>query len=267
MSAHKVCIIGNSHAAAIHLALKYNPDLQDNIEFDCFLSHGETLRKLNIQGETLVPTTSALKRTLSAFNERNATEIHVREYDAFLLIGLGFGIIGPGFISALASLRKCSIVGFNDVESINKQYISRPFYKAMMQSRLTDSVGIMLASMIKSIAHDVEVHLIPSPLPSEEICKEQQFWNPLIASGTWGYSVERYRDIAQKVVRSINCNVIFQPSITLTKDDFTLAKYSHKSSRLSVGLNIEHPLEEYFHMNGLYGAEILNEYRGHLFLS
>lgn len=89
----KVCVIGNSHAAALRLGWKLIEAEFPGIELCFFAVGGEGFRQLEARDGRLVPTRARLRSVLE-FTSGGQDEIDPAMYDLFLLYGLGFAPIG-----------------------------------------------------------------------------------------------------------------------------------------------------------------------------
>ena len=89
MTPYKVCAIGNSHAAAYHLAWKHRlKDTLPHVSMTFFAAQSLKLRKLAHEDGALVAHDGELADT---FRQRadGKSRIEIAEYDAFVALGLG----------------------------------------------------------------------------------------------------------------------------------------------------------------------------------
>ncbi len=261
MSKQRVCIIGNSHAAALRVGLDLLPELNDKFVFDFFAAQSDLMRSMELVGRKLVPTSEVTRQRLNAYSQGRA-EIEIDGYDSFLIVGMGFGIAGPGFISPFSALQKYQIFGFQNTETAaSGGFISKPCFDALTESVLRNSTANYFAAILRKET-SVPVFLAPAPYPSEDVLSAgpKEFWLQSIRNGAWPYAVKVYRDKAEKIAGVSGCRLLFQPAQTLTQDSFTRKEFSHESVRLSEALDVKHPPFEPYHMNAAYGAEMLNAY-------
>jgi hypothetical protein len=207
----------------------------------------------------LVPT-SDITREKIALHSGGIEHIDVRRYDHFLITGLGFGVCGPGFISPFSALKKYRIAAYAGLLERESSYISRACFAALTASILRNSTALYLARLLRSIS-DAKIVLVPTPYPSADILNSEdgEFWKRAVECLAWNYAIELFTEMAAKTVSDAGCEILFQPSDTLAHS-FTQVKFSHGSIRLSADLNLEHSPSEPFHMNALYGAELLKRY-------
>ena len=262
MAKHRVCVIGNSHAAALRVGLDLLPELNDRFVFDFFAAQSDLMRSMQLVGRKLMPTSEVTRQRLGAYSQ-GRTEIVIDGYESFLIVGMGFGIAGPGFVRPFSALQKYQFFGFQNTEASSGGFISRPCFNALTESVLRNSTANYFAEMLKKEI-GVPVYLSPAPYPSEDVlCTgAKEFWLQSVENGAWRYAVEVYQDKAEKIAGARGYKLLFQPPETRTQDGFTQKKFSHESVRLSEALDVKHPPFEPYHMNGLYGQEMLRCFIG-----
>ncbi len=255
-----ICVIGNSHAASIRAGLDLMHNLKTTAYFDFFAAQRDWMREMELRGTMLVPT-SDITREKIALHSGGIEHIDVRRYDQFLITGLGFGVSGPGFISPFSAFKKYRIAAYAGLLERESSHISRACFAALTASILRNSTALYLARLLR-IVSDARIVIVPTPYPSEEILNSEdgEFWKRAVERGAWNYAIALFTELAAKTVSDAGCEILFQPSDTLAHDSFTKTKFSHGSIRLSADLNLEHSPSEPFHMNALYGAELLKRY-------
>lgn len=236
------------------------PALGATAPFDFFAAQRDWMREMALRGDVLVPI-SEVTREKIASHSGGMERIEAHQYDHFLIVGLGFGISGPGFISPFSVFDKYQIAGFDGLREAKNPYISRACFAALTASILRNSTSLYLAGLLRSVS-DARIFIVPNPYPSEEILNSEdgEFWTRAVECGAWGYAVELYREAAARSVSEAGCELLFQPCDTLTHDSFTLTQFAQGSVRLSADLDHAHPTAEPYHMNASYGAEILKCY-------
>jgi hypothetical protein len=236
------------------------PNLEATSHFDFFAAQRDWMREMKLQGALLLPT-SDITREKIALHSCGMERIDADQYDHFLIVGLGFGICGPGFISPFSVFRRYRIAGFDGLREETNSYISRPCLAALTESILRNSTALYLARLLRSVS-DARIFVIPTPYPSEEILvsEDERFWRRAVECGAWGYANALYTKMATQTAADTGCEILFQPDKTFAHNSFTKAKYSHGSIRLAADMDHVHPPSEFFHMNALYGAELLKSY-------
>jgi hypothetical protein len=87
----KICVIGNSHVAAIKNAWDEISRDYSSHELNFFAAPGSDLRHLELVGSFLVPKTEGLEKKL-VYTSGGETKIDLNIFDIFLIYGLGLDI-------------------------------------------------------------------------------------------------------------------------------------------------------------------------------
>lgn len=115
MTKPRICVIGNSHAAAIRTGLDLMPALGAAAHFDFFAAQRDWMREMELQGDALVPT-SEVTRDKIALHSGGMERIEARQYDHFLLVGLGSAFAGLGSCPRFQPLTNTRSPGLTDCE-------------------------------------------------------------------------------------------------------------------------------------------------------
>jgi hypothetical protein len=249
MAKHRVCIIGNSHAAALRSGLDLVPELNEKLAFDFFAAQSDLMREMELQGAVLVPTSELTKRRMSIVSG-GKLEIKTADYTEFVIVGLGFNVL-----DVVNVLRKYRLHEFQGKGDEAPQFISRACFEALIESMLRASTAVYFARLLRC-ASRARILVIPQPYPSSDILKDG-IWKQAAESGLLTYVAQRYEDIARRLVEGLQCEIMFQPAGTLLQDGITQAMYSVGSGRLGAEKTQMHPSGEASHMNALFGAETL----------
>lgn len=228
----RVCIIGNSHIAALKLALRDGLFCDATLNFTFWGVLGRFFFDVKFEnGRLISPDAEFAKRVSGGIYET----IDPNEFDA--LVFHGPPINQTALLKRLrkrsnclsdysAALLRCGIESFLD---------DRPPIKLIKSVRLSYS-GRIIAS--------------PQPLLSEE-------------SGVFGdcKMSEAERIALEAAIRDYFAGIgtVYapQPARTISANQYTAAKYSTGSVSLVGDLDVKHPSDENNHMNGSYGAEVL----------
>lgn len=250
-----MCVIGNSHAAALRAGLDISTDLSEKFTFDFFAAQSDLMREMELRGTALVPTSNLTRLRISQVSGGNV-EIETTRYADFIVVGMGFNIV-----KVMNALDKFRLFGFNYNGSEDVPYLSHACLLALIRSILGGSTAIHLARLLRSTSN-ARIVMIPQSYPSEEILKGEQAstWNQAVSNGFLEYVAQRYEEIAKQVVADAGCDYLPQASNTLLPGPFTQAKFSINSVRLGADKNRKHPAGEPFHMNDLFGASVLKNY-------
>ena len=148
----KICIIGNSHVAALKLAWENHFDKRCKKDNDItfFASRGKSLRSLKLENNKLIPDSEHLKKNLRA-TSGGKSFIDLASYDVFLLYGLG----------------------------VRPYYASNLFYsKAVIDDSIKDyyfsTLAVKILKMIKSNPRK-KVYIGHNPMPNKNPYTVTQF--------------------------------------------------------------------------------------------
>ncbi|HVU20243.1 MAG TPA: hypothetical protein VHE09_05885 [Rhizomicrobium sp.] len=92
-----ICLIGNSHVAAIKQAwTNRGPVVQPDVSVDFFSAGTRLLSALTLEGTLWRAATGPLREKL-AYTSGGQEDIELSRYDAFVMMGSGFGLDIPKF--------------------------------------------------------------------------------------------------------------------------------------------------------------------------
>ncbi|MGA0532897.1 hypothetical protein [Hansschlegelia sp. KR7-227] len=102
----RVCVLGNSHAAALKLAYDADPSIATRMELTFFAHRGGALRQLRARDGIIVPTKAEVEKAI-AHTSGGLKQIDPALYDVFLVYGLGVRAYRPPmtFFSRAARLQ------------------------------------------------------------------------------------------------------------------------------------------------------------------
>jgi hypothetical protein len=129
MTKRRVCIIGNSHVAALRSGLDLLPELDQGFTFDFFAAQSDLMRDMELKEKTLVPTAELTQgRMISVSGGK--THIETAEYTDFIIVGLGFN-----YLQATAVLKANQVFGYHG-SGKRLPMISRPCLAALIAEYL-----------------------------------------------------------------------------------------------------------------------------------
>ncbi|HVU21065.1 MAG TPA: hypothetical protein VHC71_14945 [Hyphomicrobium sp.] len=231
MMTTKICIIGNSHIAALKVAVRDSFFQSDTLGFVFWGVRGRKFLEVKFESGRLVSPDPEFALVVSGGT--HAT-INPSDFGALVFHG---PINYTSFIVWFRKLRRDSGT------------FSASFLVAGMKSHLHAKPTNALIRQIRS-SYKGRILVSPQPLVSEE----SAFFGDQIISG--GERAETDR-ILQEYFEQIGAEYLAQPESTIVDNKYTAKKYSINSVALIGDLNIKHPPNEHFHMNGCYGAEVL----------
>jgi hypothetical protein len=241
----RVCLVGNSHLAAIKLgwdAVKLDyPDIACNF----FGAPRNALRGLSLDGGVLVPTNEALARQIKIVSG-GPTTLRPSDYDAICCVGLRFGFYH--WLRSLPAVHSLSIEALWEGSAL----VSNSFLRHVARYWLEHSTAVLLMRMMRSVCA-VPLSLLPTPLAGEALlddlgarpmAKEQMY-----AALAGLYAV--FQGEAQRCAVAEGFHLIPQPSTTMVSPCFSLPEFRRKS----VPLKDEYQDDKSLHMNQSYGTE------------
>jgi len=232
----KICIIGNSHVAALKLAWENHFDKRCKKDNDItfFASRGKSLRSLKLENNKLIPDSEHLKKNLRA-TSGGKSFIDLASYDVFLLYGL----------------------------ATQPYYKHGLFYsKALMEDWLAEyraaSLPIKILEMMPA-GLCKKIYIGHNPMPSDVLGPEANLVDCKSDAYELGLSF-----INKTVFNLYAAELLPQPPSTIAASGRnTILEYNVGSRRLDVGdtrSNRLHPTRDRLHMNDKFGKIWLEEF-------
>lgn len=157
---YSVCLIGNSHLAAIAQAWrKDRAGAREDVSLVFFGSAAGSVRHLELRDGTLAPRD---EEALESFRRSSGgkSAVAIAEYDAFVLYGLGFNI--SRLLSVLADYGTAEDLKWGPVKHI----VSDDCLEMMIRHTVAQSAGLMALEQIRTVSQ-APVILCPMPFRSE----------------------------------------------------------------------------------------------------
>jgi hypothetical protein len=232
----KICIIGNSHVAALKLAWVNHFDKRCKKDNDItfFASPGNSLRSLKLENNKLIPDSEQLKKNLRA-TSGGKSFIELASYDVFLLYGL----------------------------ATQPYYNHGLFYsKALMDDWLAEyraaSLPIKILEMMPA-GLCKKIYLGHNPMPSEILESKAN----LVDCKSYAYELG-LSFINKTVFNLYAAELLPQPPSTIAASGRnTIFEYNKGSRRLEMGntrSNRLYPTGDRLHMNDKFGKIWLEEF-------
>jgi hypothetical protein len=241
----RVCLVGNSHLAAIKLgwdAVKL--DYRD-IACNFFGAPRNALRGLALDGDVLIPTNEALARKLKIVSG-GPTTLRPSDYDVICCIGLRFSFYH--WLRSLPAVHSLSIGALCEGSAL----VSDSFLRHVARYWLEHSTAVLLMRMMRSVC-TVPLFLLSTPLADEALLDDlgarpmakEQMYAPLAGL----YAV--FQAEAQRCAIAEGFHLIPQPSTTIAPPCFSLPEFRRKF----VPSKDEFQDDKSLHMNQAYGVE------------
>lgn len=235
----KLCLIGNSHAAALKLGWELIKGEFSDLEVTIFAAPGDQMGDLRVKGRRLVPGSSKLRKTLKTICGRG--RIKEKDYDRFLVCGMKYGA------NTLVRLLIAHRLGHEPKD--DRQPISLPFFERIAAAQLRSLPSIAMIENLRRITKK------PIGLIVQPFCSDHAEWTDakyIRQPETEQKLAEKFVSLTQDIVASLDCDVFFQPEATKSSPLRTRGEFSIGSRRLSN--SNPHELLDIRHMNPDYGA-------------
>jgi len=247
---YSVCVIGNSHVAALKQAWTNRaPAVSTEFSVTFFSAQNRLMTCLERKGRALVPTDDELAQKLE-FTSEGKRSIEVDDYDAFVFVGSGFCVDLLKFWTESGStdgLRHGAV----------QNLVSRACFEAVVEAVLTKS---LLADLVREISAITSAPVIvaSAPFPSERILDDDAFKDdarfrdpaflaPLVACSTRA---------AERVAKRLNTEIIWQEESTIGLPGFTASAFGANPVRFAMRGNTPPPVDRR-HGNEDYGFLML----------
>src|SRR5215471_8339706 len=165
MTAFSLCVIGNSHAGAIWQAWKSGAvAARPGFTMTVFASQASSV-ELDYRDGALVPLNQVV-REMFAYTSGGKTSVEIGDYDAFLLVSLGFGVDMARVFS------RCSVVEHLDKGPV-ETLVSHACILEMLRDQNATSTALELAKAIRTDSAK-PILIYPTPFRPESTIQE---WN------------------------------------------------------------------------------------------
>ena len=245
----KICIMGNSHLAALKLAWQQLSAEYSSIELVFFGARASAMAHLDVQNNCLVSTHPETEHDMQ-FTSGGQNAIDLSSFDAVWLYGLACDV--NLFIPTLTTHQLESLT------DINRKFLSRACFTQLCRDRLQHGILYKLTRLVRQIS-DLPVYVSPSPFPSRTCVDDpSEKWNALSAND--GSVIQSsYYDGIITALNDYNTVFIPQPNDSIVDFLFTAPQYAKDSIRLTEGLSTKHAHDDYVHMNQAYGVLFLQQ--------
>ncbi len=249
MKTYAICVLGNSHTAALKRAWeKYAPAVAEGVSLTFFAAANAQLESLAFRDGMLVPLNSEIEAKLR-LTSGGKNRIEIARYDAFILVSLGFGI---NVTKLCGDLGIAEHLKWGTAEHL----LSRACFTAVIEAFLERCMAVQMTDRIRAIS-DGPVLVCPTPFLPEsaarvlEMSEDPRFGNPGFLAST----VALCREAAATLMARHRAEVVWQDDSTLARPGLTKPEFSINAARLNT--ENESPGEDERHMNENYGHLVL----------
>lgn len=252
----RVCILGSSHLAALKRAWDVGDASNFEVIQPTFLgSHTDSLKKVHCVAGRFHTDDPQVRRSLAMTSGLPDPELSIGDFDAFFVHAL----FNPNWITpyTLRAIRHAKSHGM----------LSSGLVRAVSQEILSRSGMIHMVRVIRT-ASDVPIVVSPQPYLSQAVLTSPDK-GPAYASleQLEDYTGPNFTDAFGDVLRAQGLksgfSVLPQPLETIVMPCFSAHEFCVGSVRLTSNLDIEHPDDDFSHMNSAYGALVLRQLAAH----
>lgn len=246
----RICIIGNSHLAAVKLAWDDLANCYKDIEIVFFGARGTAMKNLEVKNGCLIPTDDFTKQEIK-FTSGGQEFISFNNFDAILLYGLACDLRMLSF--PLSTHR----LGHKIADS--RPIMSQACFTQLCEDRVSHNILFEIATMVRD-ATDIPIFVSPAPFPSQACIEDEtQNWSYL-NNHDGKITQQSYYQGISNAFSSLHAIFIPQPEATITNNVFSKPHFTKKAIRLIKGFSHIHPENDYLHMNKDYGKLLLVQF-------
>lgn len=236
----QVCVIGNSHAAALRQGWKSIAGDFPGVDLTFFAAPRHLLREVTFRDGALTPADEQLANFFK-MTSGDKTEIRLSEYDRIIIAGAGIGVVR--FSEIYRTHRPFQML------SDGTTPISESCLLASALGFLASTPGFRIARMIGT-----PVSFIPEPIPAPGLAETDR-WRPIWSDARVRQNANvTFRKALDDACTKLNSTILHQPRETVG-EDFTHPQFSRDSMVFT--LKRKHRQDDFCHMNGEYGATVL----------
>jgi hypothetical protein len=211
-----LCVIGNSHAGAVWQAWKSGAiAARQDFSMTVFAAQGSTA-ELEYRDRSLIPTTPDVSQMFS-FTSGGKDRIEIDEYDAFLLVSLGFGI-------DLARLfTRCNVFE-HLAHGTADMVVSHACLVEIIRGHNANSMALTVARQIRADSA-APILIYPTPFRPETMLSEEN--DPCLSDRALLEDIMPRSIAAVSELASQNdCEVFWQHPETVALPGLTKARYA-----------------------------------------
>ena len=246
----RICVIGNSHLAAVKLGWEEVKDRYPQLSPEMFGSHSQTLLETAFHGGRIVPTTLFTRKNFEWTGGRSV--IDLSGYAAFFIVAAG--------ITWLPVFNLYGRFSFLELKGHRPHLISEETYIRAALGLLRAMPAAHLIKLIR-LGSSAPIFLCSQAMPSEACLSDPSFQGThpdIVANGDAAALFALYRKVAD-ILAGEDAIVVHQPETTKSGVALTRQEYSAGSVRLAPSFKHEHEAADHIHMNGRYGAAMIEE--------
>lgn len=242
----RIACLGNSHNAAVKLAWDEIKGAYPNVAVDFFSGAANSMKGLEVREGRIYPTSEQVREMFLAYAGHDSV---APDYDAYFLVGLGFGLVP--LMSLFAIHRPPRFYCSED----GAHLISESLLTESRLALIERSPAVNCLRLVRTITSEAPVLMTPNPLPSIEILQTP--------AGAYWSGMELLEDCARYLDRAIDklTDVVYipQPKATLEDEYFTKPHFAKDARLLKPRWTRPTNEGDPYHMNATYGVHVLCE--------
>jgi len=249
----KICMIGNSHLAALKLAVENGALDGTGTDMVFFGAPGRRFRKIRFRnGAVRGPKT--LHKIFLQVSGGRYTQINPAEFDVVVVYG------GAFFLHRL--------VGGIHHALNNQVHLTEECLATGVERWMTSKHFFRLSDDISKASSATRTILVPRPIPAIAAAAEPEIVDRNMESPwLWNRLEPAFRrriwNICSQTAERRGVEMFVQPDTTIDANQFTKPEYTSRSTRL-LGQGRAHEQADVTHMNPKFGEEVLLHLLAHL---
>lgn len=223
-----LCIIGNSHVAAVKQAWTNRaPKVRNGVTVTFFSAQNYMMSHIKLEGRALVPHRQDLAEKLR-FTSDGKERVEIDDYDAFVVVASGFGIDLPKIRA------QCGTVDhqrFSRVENM----VSTACFDFVTEAAFEASRAIELIDMIRRVSQ-VPIILIAAPFMSDRLLADDVNRDLLHMKDTAPLEplVAKLKATAERIAAKRASEVVWQHDSTIALPGFTRQEFNRGAVRFNM---------------------------------
>lgn len=245
-----ICVIGNSHTAAIKQAwMKAPSGWAKDVTLTFFAGKATFLRHLALEDGALVALHDELAAVLR-LTSGGLDRIELGAYDAFVLVGLGFRFSIPALCDNLGT---AAHLRWGPADGL----VSASLFAAMIEADIRDNMALSVLSWIRT-GSDKPVVICPTPYRIDyDLAESYLERNARVADPDYcGAVMAEVERVGDAVAAEHDATVVWQNGETVVRPGFTRPEFAQGALKLCEGAT-QAITSDGFHMNADYGRIML----------
>lgn len=238
----KICCLGNSHVGMIKLGYDRYPDQFKGCDIDFFAATRERLSSLKLNDGVLSTKEPVAVRQI-ALTSGGRSEIRLADYDAFVVVALGYGLY-----NTISAFRRHRLAHWPK----SRYLISPAVMRAACKGTVADSAA---ANLIRKILSDrkAPIVLCAQPKPRETVKNQIAIWRDIHHFGE--EIIPCYEKDSADLAQELGITILQQPKPT--EHGLYYTKNEFGAGALQLGTNAPRADDEPRHMNPIFGRDYL----------